>query len=263
MKITEEELNIKEIIFAQLSSREPIDSINSCRHSDCFVYVLSGSVNYIFEDTFVTAKAGDVVYLANNSKYHVIITDENFTYIVIEFFFANPDNVIFENRVYSSKSIAMLENKFQSLCRYWKIGNFSEKIYCKSILYQIYSEIAKSEFSLYVTKDRRNQIEKIAEYISENISNPELSVAYLSKICSISEVHFRRIFNCIYHTSPIKFITNLRIKKAEELLSSTPLSIGEISKVCGFENQYYFSKIFKAENKMTPSEYRKNNNNRL
>lgn len=72
----------------------------------------------------------------------------------------------------------------------------------------------------------------------------------------MSEVHFRRLFYQIYHTSPMKFIISLRVNKAKELLTNTQMKIQDISETCGFNNPYYFSKVFRQAVGLTPSQYR-------
>lgn len=258
MKNTDIELNISNIIdvYKGHIPRNKIECKN--RKSDCFVYVTSGNAEYIFNDKKQKAETGNVIYLSKNSNYSINVCDDNYFFICIDFIFSNNKSDILENEIYKTKGILMLENTFEKMYKYWHLGNFSDKIKCKALIYSIYSEIAKSVFSLYVPRDRRKQIEELSTFISKNINNPDLNVKMLSNICNISEVHLRRIFSHIYHTSPIKFITSLRIKKAKELLSQESIAISEISLQCGFKNQYYFSKIFKAEINMTPTEYRNN-----
>ena len=145
---------------------------------------------------------------------------------------------------------------FYKLHKLWSIGNFADKIYCKSILYRTYARIVESRLFNYIPATRKSQIEKAVAYISENISDPNLGISDLSSMCDMSEVHFRRLFAQVYHYAPIRFIIMLRINKAKELLADETLSMANISEQCGFRNQYYFSKTFKAATGITPSEYR-------
>ena len=256
MRIADIELNINSILDVKKGRIPPSSPQCSSRHSDCFVYVLSGNAEYMFDGKNCIAETGNVIYLAHNSNYSIKVTDENYTFIFIDFFFKNCVTAIFSNEIYKLKSVSLLKNSFEKIYYLWEMGDFSDKIFCKSIIYNIYSEIVKAGFSQYVSHDRRNQIEHIVSYISENLSNSDLTVKKLSEMCAISEVHFRRMFSYIYHVSPIKFITVARINKAKELLISEPSCISEIAEKCGFQNHYYFSKVFKSETGMTPSKFR-------
>lgn len=54
---------------------------------------------------------------------------------------------------------------------------------------------------------------------------------------------------------PVKYLTQLRIEYAKELLITGRYSIGEIAEMCGFENVYYFSTVFKKHTGIPPSKY--------
>lgn len=256
MKIVDFEQNITSILGVQKGNIMPSRQMIKNRYSDCFVYVLSGKAEYVFDGKVAIIEPGDIVYLAHHSDYHIHVTDKNYTFIFIDFFFDNPAQQIFENEVYKSEALYALENRFEKFYHLWAVGNFSERVYCKSILYQIYSQLIQSSLAMYISSKNRTTITKTVEYISTHLDETGLTVQALSRKCGISEVHFRRIFHQIYNTSPVKFITNLRLKKAKELLIDNTVRIGDIARQCGFENQYYFSKVFKSETHLTPSEFR-------
>lgn len=77
----------------------------------------------------------------------------------------------------------------------------------------------------------------------------------LAKIAGYSERQFLRLFKSVFSVTPNLYIINLRMKKAQQLLKTSPLSIGEIAWNCGYDDHNYFSRIFKKHVGMTPSEY--------
>lgn len=82
----------------------------------------------------------------------------------------------------------------------------------------------------------------------------------LGDLCSelhVNPTYFSYLFSKEMGQSFVDYITEVRLSKAEELLISTELSILDVSALSGFENQSYFSKVFKARNGVTPREYRK------
>ena len=52
-------------------------------------------------------------------------------------------------------------------------------------------------------------------------------------------------------------IDGVKIKKAKELLADENIKISVVAEKCGFQNHYYFSKVFKSETNMTPLSFRK------
>ncbi|HBT85173.1 MAG TPA: AraC family transcriptional regulator, partial [Porphyromonadaceae bacterium] len=75
-------------------------------------------------------------------------------------------------------------------------------------------------------------------------------------ICCLSKDHFIRIFKNDMQTTPIKYINQKKIERAQLLLITGDKSIKDIAYDLSFENVYYFNRLFKKIIGMTPSEYR-------
>ncbi len=84
-----------------------------------------------------------------------------------------------------------------------------------------------------------------------------LSVASLAAKASLSISQFDRQFTKRFQTTPRKYITNVRINAACELLVATDLPISDIALQTGFYDQSHFSNQFARTKKMAPSRYRK------
>ena len=74
--------------------------------------------------------------------------------------------------------------------------------------------------------------------------------------CGMSETSFYVRFKEWSGTSPVKYRNGIRISAACSLLKNSNLSVYEIAVEVGFEDPYYFSRIFKQETGLTPLEYR-------
>lgn len=77
-----------------------------------------------------------------------------------------------------------------------------------------------------------------------------------AKACNMSKSWFIRSFRARTGETPQRYLTNIRLSQARELLSSSSLNIGEIAAFCGYENALYFSRIFRKYMGLSPSEYR-------
>ena len=75
---------------------------------------------------------------------------------------------------------------------------------------------------------------------------------------SVSYSHFRRLFEQFFMVPPGHFLLLARLEKAASLLSGTSLSIRQIAHECGFEDEFYFSRIFKKYRSLSPLRYREN-----
>lgn len=112
----------------------------------------------------------------------------------------------------------------------------------KKLLYQM----------LQPDSQENTSIDKIME---ENFLNP-VSLNDLAYLSGRSLSTFKRDFQAKYHTSPLKWIRNRRLDKAEKLLLETTLSVTDICYSTGFENITHFSKVFKIQFGVSPSEFR-------
>jgi transcriptional regulator GlxA family with amidase domain len=68
---------------------------------------------------------------------------------------------------------------------------------------------------------------------------------------------FRKAFKRITGESPNQYHLNLRLERAKSLLTTTVLNINEIAYQTGFESAFYFSKLFKKKNGVSPNAFRK------
>ncbi len=84
-----------------------------------------------------------------------------------------------------------------------------------------------------------------------------VSVADLADKLYVSKDYLRHLFQEHTSRSPIRHIINTRIEKAKDLLADPNLSILEVAARCGFENFYYFSRLFKKETRQSPSQFRR------
>lgn len=103
--------------------------------------------------------------------------------------------------------------------------------------------------------------EKIYRVIEELHSsyNVKWSISELSNMCNLSAFQFIRNFKAHTGMTPIDYLIKIRIDKAKEFLLSSSLSINEISEILGYENAFYFSRIFKRKEGVSPEKYRDKN----
>ena len=95
-----------------------------------------------------------------------------------------------------------------------------------------------------------------ARQLLEAPSGPPLSIAEVAARVGWSADHLRRMCHTVLGTSPVKLQRSALIARARELLREDGLPIHEVASICGFEDQAYFGRVFKAETGFTPGEYR-------
>ena len=106
----------------------------------------------------------------------------------------------------------------------------------------------------YADASQRQKIAPALDYISKNY-NAAIKNDTLAALCGISTVYFRKLFLRITGTSPITYIHNLRIAKAKKMLQSDYDTLGEIAVSLGYPDIYTFSKTFKRQTGLSPTQY--------
>ena len=96
---------------------------------------------------------------------------------------------------------------------------------------------------------------RAALYLRQNYTRP-LTVEELAREAGISRSYLYRAFQAEYHCSPSAYLTGLRMERAAELLRRGGLSVGAVAASVGYEDAFYFSRVFKREKGMSPSDYR-------
>lgn len=97
-------------------------------------------------------------------------------------------------------------------------------------------------------------VEAAKEYVRENYGEKLTLAAIASKI-GISQGYLSSVFKKQTGGNLNDYINQMKIEKAKELLEKHEYMMYEISDMLGFENPYYFSKVFKKLTGITPSEY--------
>ena len=98
-------------------------------------------------------------------------------------------------------------------------------------------------------------IEKAKAYINENYHR-DISLEEVSRSVDISSYYFSKLFKEETGENFIEYLTAIRIEKAKELLHHREISIKNISIETGYSDPNYFSRIFKKQVGITPTEYR-------
>ena len=106
-----------------------------------------------------------------------------------------------------------------------------------------------------ITPYQCQALKELAEKIRRNYGADWDFSAEAGKIY-ISERHFRTLFAQINDLPPLHFLLRIRLEKAAERLIHTQETVKSISYECGFQDNFYFSRLFKKYYRLSPQQYR-------
>ena len=143
------------------------------------------------------------------------------------------------------ESIALLSNELNSS---------PENVFTNQLNYGKI-KIGKDRY-ITLTASDAHAIQKAHDILTEEACNPP-TIKALSKIVFLNEQKLKAGFSAKYHMSISEYTNSIRMTMAENLLSTTELSIDEISKQLGYNYSGNFVKMFKKTHGKTPLAFRK------
>ena len=99
--------------------------------------------------------------------------------------------------------------------------------------------------------------EQAVQIIQDRYAQQDLSVMIISEEIGVSPNYLSSLIKKTTGSSMVEILTKTRIEKAMELLQCTGMKIGEITELCGYKDQYYFSHCFKKLTGVSPNKYRR------
>lgn len=123
----------------------------------------------------------------------------------------------------------------------------------QGILLQLLSRFMKEATHKYEITD--NRIRKTIRHIRKNIDK-NITIDELTEICCLSKDHFIRLFKEEMHITPVQYINQKKIEKAQLLIITDNRPVKDIAYTLSFENVSYFNRLFKRYTGLTPVMYK-------
>lgn len=100
-------------------------------------------------------------------------------------------------------------------------------------------------------------VKRLDAVIFSRIGEPDLSVDKVAGLLRMGRTFFYKKVRGVTGYTPNDYIRVIRMKKAAELLKEGDKNVSEVAYAVGFDNPFYFSRCFKAQFGMPPSQYAK------
>ncbi len=247
--------DIKNIVLACYVVAGKGDAVHNNRPSHGLALHLAGDKEYVFSDkTILHVHKNDIIYLPKHSYYSVKSNLSGDCYAIN---FDTLQNLNFRPFTFRIKNTHEFLNAFKTAEHIWKTKNFGFEMKCKSELYNILYNMQKEFRIEYISSDKFSIIHPAVDYIHKNFTSELLNISDLAAMCDITPEYFRSIFKSFYGTSPVKYINDLKITHAKELISSGMYSLSDCAELSGYTDMSHFSREFKKKTGICPSEYNK------
>lgn len=224
--------------------------INRTFHESVLILMYKGTLKFNESGEDIELNPGEYYFQINNKKQKGIHKSDSPHYYFIHFDGTfSKDGHLPIRGFFNTEAMQPLLNDMQNLALN---ATNTEKQKC---FYSVLSE-------LLTTHKSNNYIEKIRIYLQENY-NKKISIKDLEGIVFLSKNQIINIFKESFGVTPHKYVTELRLNEACELLLSTTRTLTTIANNVGYSEYSIFYKAFYSKYKMSPTEYRKFSNEAL
>ena len=225
-----------------------------------FLYCMDGSGQITVENRTYTLHGEEAFCIPRNRSHCYYASEEN-PWSILWVHFKGEDTVYFpleECRVISFQSqqaTGRMQYLFELLFRVlegnYTLGNF---IYISQVLSLILAETYNREKEDSVPEQNRH-VTAVIRYMYRHLDE-NLSLGTLSEEFELSKSYLNLIFQKATAHAPMDFFQELKMKEACKLLRSTGLYIYQVGQRLGYQDPYYFSRIFRKVVGVSPTEYR-------
>ena len=135
-------------------------------------------------------------------------------------------------------------------------SNTEDTFYCLAMLYLFLSAVAGSDRGLSARQNSNLYVDQAIAYIRDHITEP-LQADEVARYVGLNRSYLSTLFKQHTGLSPLRYIQQFRLTKAQHLLESTQLSVAAIAYSCGYQQPESLIKLFKQQYGVSPASYRK------
>lgn len=236
------------------------------RAVDGFTFCVSGKAYFDFGKFGFELNAGEMVFLPYSSSYVVRCeSQEPFIHYTVNFKLERDKNengttafseIISGNlrHITSSESANLYSARLEELLSVWQSKKNGYKVKSKAIIYDILYFYFTDAGRVHRNRGEYNMLLPAKKLLDEKYYL-STTTAELAELCSMSVTNFRRMFTKLFAMPPMEYKLNKRLLRAKDLLLSGQYSISEAAKEVGFDDPNYFTRVFKANEGVSPSEF--------
>lgn len=207
----------------------------------------SGRIVYEKDGVHTVSEPGTAVLLPQGETYHIHRVESGI-FPVINFTCAKPFSIP-EVMSIPLESPAIYLREFEimknlSIFRY-------NRLRVLGIFYGMLHRLVQE------TTEREGLLKPALDYLEQHYTDWDLSGEVLASHAGISEVYLRQLFREQMGVSPKKYISELRIERAKQLLWESRMTVQDIASACGFGTPNHFCRKFREMTGQTPGEYRR------
>ena len=228
-----------------------------------FLYIAEGGGSYHSSDVSQEIKAGHIAIIKSGEKveftptigkqtsyFHISVVCVQYT------LFLEKIDLFQKSSVANIGQNVVIENIFSNMIQLLKEGKKGAQAVLNTSMLLALSVANYKLLNCHEKADPTTEKINTAVEILRNDTTSKISPEEVAERIGISYSLFRRIFKENMGTSPAQYQMDIRLRRAQELLTTTNYSIAKIGEILGFTDTAQFSTFFRKRQNTTPREYR-------
>jgi len=229
------------------------------------IYIAAGKGHFILDNKEVVVPAGNMVLYQPKEEQHYFYLGEDRTQAwFVHFTGREVRNILshyeipLEGHIINTGLSREYEDYFRKMrdelvaCR-WGYEEMLVYLF-RELLMTMHRRMEENlpQFSGFASKE----IDFAKDYFSEHY-NEDINIEEYALSRHVSTSWFNKSFKSAVGTTPMKYILAIRIRNAQILLETTDYNISDIASMVGYDNPFYFSRLFRKQKGISPAAYRK------
>lgn len=230
-----------------------------------FMFILSGKGTIVKDSIEHDMLPGMLVYHSPGQNFGFTTSQTNpmhcfgvnfhlaaASFIQGKWFIETVDTLPF-NTITHINDIDLLAKLFTDLSTTWDEARKNFNLKCQGIFSSILYEISRQIIMQHTNPKVLQKIELLTEYIHSHYKTA-ITINQLANLAGVSQGYLCVLFKMYTGQTPIEYINAFRIRKSEDFLS-IGYSVTETASLVGFNDPFYFSKVFKKYMGVSPKCY--------
>lgn len=232
------------------------------------LYITAGKGHFFFDNKEQIIEAGHMIlYKPREMQKYVYYGADQTEVYWVHFTGSNVKNILKEYGLFETGRVIQTGNSpeyhqfFRKMIQELQLTRPHYEEYLSILLRELFLLVSRqapvgTAQNRILQKEMEAATQFFNEHFTENISVEDYALSRHMSIC-----WFIRSFKRYNGVTPMQYIVNLRITNAKTLLRTTTYSVSEVAAVVGYENPLYFSRLFKKQTGLPPSEFRNTSTN--
>lgn len=237
-------------------------SIMHTHHFTELLFVVSGEGSFSFNQEQSPLRRGDLVIIPPYTE-HTERSSQNHP---LEYYVLGIDGISFLSQ--KDRECAQvfcnfehdpsIHELFRQMLYEIRTAQYGSQTICQHLLETLILKIIRSQQLIPVSINSirmTKECAQIKEYLDSNYAE-HITLDTLTGLTHMNKYYMVHSFTKYAGLSPIQYLNQTRLKRAQHLLKNTNYSISDIASSTGFSSQSYFTQIFRKNFNMTPVKYR-------